>query len=247
MVDQQPDFPAFSRDIRQRYETALAKGTGARPEAPFCIDAGNGRVFDAMQQVRGTLAGLLAIVLSIASGITAIFTQGTVLWVMLAITALALGRWLLHRATSRRLGSSWLQGARPFPAALVMGHNSVLEPGNSIVPGTMLVDFGGTPNPERMQAAAQACFALAQAEEVPAHHRAVREWLRTEMQRARFRRIQVPKDLVGSDSCWLVSFRFDRKSMPKGYIDRPIWFVLARPQRDESAELLPHEYWVAAS
>jgi hypothetical protein len=35
--------------------------------------------------------------------------------------------------------------------------------------------------------------------------------------------------------------------MPKGYIDRPIWFVLARPQRDESAELLPHEYWVAAS
>jgi hypothetical protein len=246
MRDQQPDFPSFSRSVKQRYETALAKGTGTRPEPPFCIDAGNGMVFDAMQQVRGTLAGLLTILLAIAAGITAIFTLGVVLWVLLVIMAITLGRWLLHSATSRKLGRNWLQDARPFPAALVMGHNSVLEPGNSIVPGTMLVDFGTTPDPERLQAAAQACFALAKEEEVPAHHRPLRDWLRTEMQRARFRRIQVPKDLVGNDNCWLVSFRFDRKSMPSGYIDRPIWFVLARPQRDESAELLPHEYWVAA-
>lgn len=74
----------------------------------------------------------------------------------------------------------------------------------------------------------------------------MRDWLLAGMQRADFGRVKVPQDLAGNDTSWLVSLRLDRKSMPNGHLDRPLWFVLARADRDESAELLPHAYWADA-
>lgn len=59
-------------------------------------------------------------------------------------------------------------------------------------------------------------------------------------------RLRVPRDLAGNDTSWLVSLRFDRKMMPNGYVDRSVWFVKARADRNESAEILPHSYWANA-
>lgn len=121
-----------------------------QPELPFCIDLGNGRRFDAMRQLRGTLCGLLAVLLLLAAGITAIFSTGVAMQVLLGAGALAMVLWLLYRTGLKRAGSGWRREAQPFPAALVMAHSSVYEPGPSIVPGVLLVDFGSTPDTERM-------------------------------------------------------------------------------------------------
>lgn len=239
------DFPTFLRSVRERYSAALRSGNGRQPELPFCLDDG-GRTIDAMRQLRGTLAGFFAIVFAVAAGITAIFTLGVVLWVLLGICAVALLAWLVLGTALRAAGRRWRSEATPFPAAFVMAHGSVLQPGNSIVPGTLLVDFGANPDPDRLVAAGQAAGELGGREDLPAALVPVRQWLQTEMQRARFGRIRLPKEIAGSDDCWLVSLRFDRASMPKGFVDRPLWFVLARHGRMESAELLPHEHWVAA-
>ncbi|MBL8753332.1 MAG: hypothetical protein JNK15_08535, partial [Planctomycetes bacterium] len=71
----------------------------------------------------------------------------------------------------------------------------------------------------------------------------IRAWLQTEMQRARFGRIRLPRELAGNDTSWLVSLRLDRTAMPQGHLDRAVWFVKARADRDESCELLHHRYW----
>lgn len=230
-----------TESVRRRF---AARGADQpQSELPFCIDLGNGRRLDAMRQLRGTLAGLGAIVSSFAAIVTWFFTTGVVLTVMLVVTGITLALWLLHRVRLARAGAAWRREARPFPAALVMAHDSVFEPGPSIVPGVLLVDFGPSPDAERLQRAAEAAFATTEGEPPP-HHRELADWLRADMQRGHFDRIRVPKDLAGNDTCWLVSLRLDRASMPNGHVDRRLWFVLARPDRNESAELLPHVYWV---
>lgn len=240
--DSQDDFPSFARAVRERHAQGRAD-SGPHPEYPFCLHAGHGKRYDAMAQLRGTLAGLVTIVLGIAAAIAAIFTAGVVLIVLAVLFGIALLLWLLHRATLRRLGAQWRQEAEAFPAALVMVNNSAMHPGESVVPGAMLVDFGERPDVERLERAARRLFELTEQEHVPAAHAPLRDWLLTEMQRARFGRLRVPAELAGDDDCWLVSLRFDRKMMPQGFVDRSLWFVAARRDRDESAEIAPHRYW----
>jgi hypothetical protein len=235
------DFPSFCAEVQRRCKAAGP--TDASPEHPFCLDGGNGVRIDAMAQLRCTLIGALAILLALASAITAIFTFGLTLQVLVGMAAVLTLVWLVLSSRQRRLGAAWQREATAWPAALVMAHHSVHEPGESIVPGAMLVDFGPSPDPDRLQRAAKAAFELAEKDSLPAAHTAVRDWLRLEMQRARFGRIRLPRDLAGNDTCWLVSLRFDRKMMPAGHVDRSLWFVKARPDRDESAEILPHPYW----
>lgn len=241
MNDSSPRFAAHCARVADHYARAGSDRTD--PGIPFCIDGGNGTRLTAMQQVRCTLSGFLAIVLGVTTAITAIFTVGIVLMVLAALTIAATLYWLVVSSRWRRLGRSWQDEARAWPATVVMAHHSVHEPGNSIVPGAMLVDFGPNPDAERMEEAAEAVFALAQNDSVPASHLALRDWLRTEMQRARFGRIRVPRDLAGNDTTFVVSLRFDRAMMPAGHVDRRHFFVKARADRDESAEILPHRYW----
>ena len=232
------DFPAFCRSVQERYSAAK---DGPHPEHPFCLVTDGGTRIDAMQMVRGTLAGLLAILLGLAAAITAIFTQGTVLMVIGGLFAFAMLLWLLHRARMSKAGGEWLRAGRVYPAALIMANDGVLEPGESIVPGALLVDFGERPDPERMTEAGEAIFDLAEEESVS--HPEIRDWVRSEMERARYGRIRIPSSIAGNETCWAVSLRLDRNMMPKGFIDRRIWFVLARPDRDESAEILHHKFW----
>jgi len=238
------DFATFSRQVHERH--AAAGPQRARPEHPFCLDDGRTRL-DAMAQLRTTLIGLVAIVCALATAITAIFTFGLTLQILAGLAAVLGVVWFVRNRQAQRLGEAWQREAGAYPAALVMAHNSVHEPGQSIVPGTMLVDFGPSPDAAKLEQVAQQVFALARQDQLPVAHAAVRDWLRTEMGRARFGRLRLPRDLAGNDTSWLVSLRFDRKMMPNGHVDRSIWFVKARPDRDESAEILPHQFWVAAS
>ena len=232
------DFAAFCRSVQERYSAAQ---DGPHPEFPFCLVSDAGTRIDALQQVRGTLAGLLAILLGLAAAITAIFTQGLALMIVGGLFGLTLLLWLLHRARMNKAGGEWLRSARTYPAALIMANDSVLEPGESIVPGALLVDFGERPDPARMQEAGEAIFDLAD-QETPSHPE-IRDWVQTEMRRALYGRIRIPSAIAGNDTSWAVSLRLDRNMMPKGHIDRRIWFVLARPDRDESAEILHHKFW----
>lgn len=241
----QQNFASQCADVRNRYQQAKADDSSPRPEYPFCLVRDSGQRIDAMQQLRGTLAALLAMVFAIASAITALFTVGIGLWVVAAIAGIALVMWLLHRRRLDGAGKEWLQQARPYPAALIMAEGSLHRPGDSVVPGALLVDFGDTPDPDRLREAAEALYDLTDQDDLPPAHAAVREWLHTEMGRARYGRRRAPSDLTGNDSCWLVSLRLDRAMMPKGFLDRALWFVLARPDRSESAELLPPTYWAA--
>ncbi|MCA8963525.1 MAG: hypothetical protein H6838_07850 [Planctomycetes bacterium] len=243
MSNESPDdFPAFARAVRKRHAEGRADA-GPHPEYPFCLQDGDGRRYDAMAQARGTLKGLFAILLGIAAAITAIFTFGVVLWVLAGLFVISLLLWLLHDRTLRRLGEEWRRQAEAYPAALVMVNSSAMQPGRSIVPGSMLVDFGDRPDVERLERAAHRVFELTEQEHVPAAHAPLRDWLVTEMQRARFGRLHLPASLAGSDDCWLVSLRFDRNMMPQGFVDRSLWFVAARRDRDESCEIAPSRYW----
>jgi hypothetical protein len=239
-----PDFITFCRQVQERH--AAAGADQPRPEYPFCLDGGNGVRIDAMAQVRTTLIGLLAILLTIAAAITGIFTFGLGLQITAALAALLGIVWFVRNAAMKKLGDKWQQEAAAWPAALVIANSSLFEPGPSVAPGVLLVDFGLAPAAERMQAAAKAIGALDAQGSVPAAHAVVRDWLRLGMQRARYDRCQVPRDLAGNDTSWLISLRLDRKMMPNGHLDRSVWFVKARPGRDESAELLPHSLWVDA-
>jgi hypothetical protein len=239
-----PDYATFCRQVQERHVAAGRER--ARPEYPFCLDGGNGVRIDAMAQMRTTLIGLGAILLGIAAVITAIFTFGLVLQVLAALVMLLAVVWLVRSAAAKKLGEVWQREAAAYPAALVMAHGSLHEPGPSVAPGVMLVDFGMAPDADRMQRVAKAVYELADADHVPVANAPVRDWLRLGMQRARFDRLQVPRDLAGNDTSWLISLRFDRKMMPNGHVDRSLWFVKARPGRDESAELLPHAFWADA-
>lgn len=244
-MNESRSFPQFCAEVKARYRQRGP--TDPKPEFPFCLDDGKGVRSTALDQVRTTLIGLVAILLAIASAITAIFTFGMPLQILGGITALAIVVWWWRARSQRQLGEAWAREAEAWPAALVMAHSSVHEPGPSVVPGVLLVDFGTSPDPARMQQAAQQAFALTEAEQVPASHAPVRDWLRFDMRRAHFDRMKLPRDLAGNDNCWLVSLRFDRAMMPNGYVDRSSWFVAARAGRNESAELLPHAYWTSAA
>ena len=238
------DFPAFCRAVQERHRNASPDGP--RPEYPFCLDGGNGNRLDAMGQLVTTLVGFVAILLGLASAITTIFTFGLVLLILAGLAALLGLIWFARNAVQKRLGEAWRREARAWPAALVFAHRSVLEPGNSIVPGAMVVDFGLDPDPERLEAAADAARRQLDGDLGSPAHAAVRDWLQLETQRARFGRIRLPKDLAGNETTWLISLRFDRKMMPRGFVDRSRWFVKARADRDESAEILPHRFWAEA-
>jgi len=239
-----PDFATFCRQVQERH--AAAGQDHPRPDYPCCLDGGNGVRIDAMAQVRTTLIGLLAILLTIAAAITAIFTFGLGLQITAALAALLGIVWFVRNAAMKKLGETWQAEATAWPAALVMANGSLFEPGPSMAPGVLLVDFGLAPAAERMQSVAKVIGALASQEQVPAAQAPIRDWLRLGSQRARFDRLQVPRDLAGNDTSWLVSLRLDRKMMPNGHLDRSVWFVKARPGRDESAELLPHAFWADA-
>lgn len=244
-MNESRSFPQFCAEVRTRYRQ---RGPDApKPEFPFCLADGKGGRNTALDQVRTTLLGLLAILLAIASAITAIFTFGLTLQILGGGAALATVVWWLRARSQRQLGEAWLREADAWPGALVMAHSSVLEPGQSVVPGVLLVDFGNAVDPARLEQIAQQVFALVKAEQVPPSHTPVRDWLRDDMQRGHFDRLQLPRDLAGNDSSWLVSLRMNRAMMPNGYVDRRLWFVAARAGRNESAELLPHSYWAAAA
>jgi hypothetical protein len=244
MPQPQPDFATLCRRVQERH--AAAGRERDRPEYPFCLDGGNGVRIDAMAQMRTTLIGLGAILLVITAAITAIFTFGLVLQILVVLAVLLGVVWLVRNAAAKQLGEVWQREAAAYPAAVVMAHGSLHEPGPSVAPGVMLVDFGMAPDAARMQRAAKAVHELAAADHVSVVQAPLRDWLQLGMQRARFDRLQVPREVAGNDTSWLISLRFDRKMMPSGHVDRSLWFVKARPGREESAEILPHSFWADA-
>lgn len=236
------EFASLCRRIRERHAAARQRGSGPQTDYPFCIDD-DGRRLDAHWQLRGDLAPLAIGLLLVASLVTLLFSRGPVLWTLLLATAATTLYLLVHRRRLRAAGRRWQQQASAWPAALVMAHQGLLRPGTSMLPGAMVVAFGDAVDPERLQQLGKDVAALLDAGTVPPAQQPLRNWLTQSAQRQRYDRIQVPVALAGDDRTWLVGLRFDRRCMPNGHVDRRLWFVLARADRGESAELLPHQYW----
>jgi len=57
-------------------------------------------------------------------------------------------------------------------------------------------------------------------------------------------RWKVPRSFCGNDRTWIADCIMPRADLPKGYVDRRIWFGLAHPAERQSAfELLPLAMW----
>lgn len=240
------DFAEHCAAVRARFQEAVRADRRPQPDLPFSLDGGGGDTLSALEGLRGTLAGLLTIVFGIAAAITAMVTVRPV-WILstLGLTLVALIVWFTTALRKKRLGQVWRREATAWPAALVMAHDSAWQPGASMVPGSVVVDFGSAPDPGRLIALAETLYDLDENAAPSREEEEVIAWIQLEMQRARFGRMRVPPSIAdGADSCWLVSLRLDRKAMPHGHLDRKLWFVAGRPDRQESVELLPHEYWV---
>jgi len=234
---------AICRRLSDRHAEALGDPEQPQPDPPFCIDCGNGRMLGVDWQLRGDLALFAMLLLVLACLVTLILTRGPLLWSLAGLTALATMYFVWHRGRLRTAGAHWLQQAQVCPAAVVMAHHSLFEPGSSTMPGAMLVSFAAEPDADRLQAAARLVFALLRDRAPPPRLQPLREWLVASTRRQHYDRLRVPRELAGDDHTFLIGLRLDRELMPHGYLDRKLWFVLARPDRNESVELLPYQYW----
>lgn len=166
--------------------------------------------------------------------------------------------WILHRYYRRleQPAQQWRQEAEVVPGVLVYANEVLYAPGPEPASNAGFVitfDAGLAADPERLQAVARRCFDLhqpstsASSDERELQRRCI-GWSeeRTPDHPHVFDRVPVPRSLCGNDATYFTLVAVARQSLVGGVIDRSLYPLLARRDRNESAELVPPSFHDAA-
>ena len=158
-------------------------------------------------------------------------------------------RWLRWRERPAR---QWQAEAEVVPGALVYANTALYEPGTEPANAGFVFTFDAAlaADPDRLKQVAQSCFDLHRALTAPAPalaalQRRCRGWSERlpPGQAHVFDRVQVPEVLCGNEATFMTIVAVSRDALPRGVIDRRIYPLLARSDRNECAALLPWSYW----
>lgn len=146
----------------------------------------------------------------------------------------------------------WRAEAEVVPGALVYANTVLYEPGAEPANAGFVFTFDNAlaGDPDRLLHVAQRCFEL-HIEQTPGTqalaelHRRCRGWSERlpAGQSHVFDRVRVPEILCGNRTTFMTPVTITRDQLPGGVIDRRIYPLLARRDRNESADLLPWSYW----
>ena len=176
-------------------------------------------------------------------------------WLYVGLGGLFVVAWCMHRflRTRERPAQSWREQAELVPGALVYANAVLLEPGPEAASNAGFVftfDDELAADPERLQAIARRCYELHDPGTVasPAERELQRRSIAWSEDRSPddphvFDRVRVPASMCGNEGTFLTMVAVSRESLPSGVIDRAIYPLLARRDRNESADLLPPSYW----
>lgn len=173
-------------------------------------------------------------------------------WLTLAaVSVFACGTLALLRVRERA-AQQWRDEAEVVPGALVMANTMLYEPGSEPANAGFVFTFDQAlaGDPDRLVQVAQSCFDLHR-EQTPVTpalaelQRRCRGWSERlpAGQSHVFDRVRVPEVWCGNKATFVTPIAISRDQLPGGVIDRRIYPLLARRDRNESADLLPWSYW----
>lgn len=243
------DFTSLLDHLRHRLERARAEDPDGRFESwPWRIRSGSSdlRPEAGWYEPRALIvAG--AGVLTLAPGLLLDLQWITLLGA--AIAGLGLIATIYGRVTFTGPMRRWHEECELVTAALVEADSDLLEhPGEHNRGTAVLVitwDRVLERDPDRMSELADEILELPDRDEseLPRDAHALRRFLRDRRESATgFRRIKVPRSFAEAGSTYVVETMIERKCLPSGFLDRRIWFALAR-DADESVALAPIELW----
>ncbi len=176
-------------------------------------------------------------------------------WFWVVLVGLFAVTWVMGRVYRRRErpAEQWRQEAEVVPGALVYANPALWEPGPEPASNAGFVftfDPDLAADPDRLVDLGKRVFALEEQDEEPAPdlrelRRRGREWGedRTEDNPHTFDRVRVPRSLCGNDQTFMTMVSLSRADLPGGVVDRRLYPLLARRDRNESADLLPASFW----
>ena len=141
-----------------------------------------------------------------------------------------------------------------MPGALVYANTVLYEPGPEPANAGFVFTFDPalSSDPDRLVELAKRIFDLHR-EDTPGTpalaelHARCRKWSEDlpEGETHVFDRVQVPEIWSGNKATFMTGVAIGRNQLPGGVLDRRIFPLLARRDRNESVELLPLSYWSA--
>ncbi len=188
----------------------------------------------------GTLIGGLATV------ITVFFTTGTAFLILLGITLISLLRAIYEIMVERKQRGPWLRESQVVSGYLLIANSSLYESSQSHLPGGMMVTFDDELNgdPMRLRALGEELMKFYNdATGMPEDLREAVTWIETDIETASFQRLLLPKRFTGNNSTYLVCMGLNQTVMPNSYLDRVLWPVFGRPNKNEPLVLMPHNLW----
>lgn len=176
-------------------------------------------------------------------------------WLWVALVLGIAVTWLVSRFQRRRErpAEQWRAEADVVPGALVYANEALLRDGpepasNAGFVFTFDPELGA--DPDRLVDLARRVAELQEEDAEPASdlrelHRRSREWTedRTPDDPHTFDRVRIPRVLCGNDITYMAMVAVARDELQGGVVDRRIYPLLARRDRNESAALLPLSVW----
>jgi len=216
-------------------------------DTPIQLDGGGRQLPPRVAGVLTLLSWAGALLGGGATAITAIFTTGLAFQILLGITLVSLAYVAWEFVRSVRLAGPWYRDAVVTSGCLLFANNELYEPGTKLLPGLLLVTFDEQLNgdPEKLCALAAELKEHVRGEgSPPSAMRDAVTHLRTSVTdvppSTRFR---LPRAVAGNDATFIVSLGFEQKAMPNGCIDRDLWPVFGRADKNEAVSLVRHELW----
>lgn len=254
-----PQVPGDLRSFRELWKFADWSLTEARRanrefELEFEPDIRFGRRTVSSSHVQlALLADILRNALWVACFFTAVFTHGvTLAYVFCA----ALGAEIVYWPLKRRYlvpRARWRRELRVYPAALIQAHEPLFAPPDPSG-GSEAAAWGLVVTSERDDMASRPLSLLelgrwvldlreARIEYLSADQLRVREFLRRGEERSTGEVLELPETVVGVRGVYLAEVLLRRDELPRGFLDRRIWFVARRPGSTETPVILPASLW----
>ena len=182
----------------------------------------------------------------IAAIVTAFFTTGPVLWVLVGIAVVSLLYLLYEASKNSRNARPWYESSTATAGCLLVANDDLFEPGERILPGGMLVTFDedlAADAPRIIEMTERFMRYYGEEEPTPPDLKDAVAWIDSDVIEPSFQRFRLPTSFAENDRTWLVCLGMSQDTMPNRCIDRTLWPVFGREGRNEPVVLLPHKLW----
>ena len=211
-------------------------------DTPIRIDTGKPQTNARLQGLLTLLSWAGILLGGLATVITALFTTGLAFQILLGITLVSLAYAVLEIVRNRAAAAPWYLDSVVATGCLLVANDNLFEPGDSLLPGGLLVTFDDQLNndPEKLSALAQQLKEHGDSDgPTPLELREAVEFIEESVINVpTFTRCRLPRSFTGNDATFVVCLGFDQKAMPNGFLDRDLWPVFGRPDKDEAVVLL---------